>query len=160
MLRRIVDRFAKPRRMKFDKFTENAIRALYLANDEALRLRHDYVGTEHLLLGVLRLEESTAVRVLVGLHIRVADLRQALEKRLIPGATRVVAEQALNTGARKAIESAVDEARRVGLNYIGTEHLLLGVIRDEEGPAAPVLREFGVRLDWVRAEVSRVKPVQ
>ena len=132
------------------------MRALYLANDEAIRLRHDHVATGHLLLGVLRFDHSRAARALVGLGVNPTELRSAIEARLDPGTSRLHVEPQLTPGSRKAIQFAVDEARRLDLQYMGTEHLLLGLIREGEGIAARVLDTLGVEIDRARLEVERL----
>ncbi len=141
---------------RFDKFTERARRVLTLAQEEALRFNHNYIGTEHLLLGLVREGEGVAAKVLGNLGVELNKVRSAVEFIIGRGDRAVMAEIGLTPRAKKVIELAVDEARRLGHHYIGTEHLLLGLVREGEGIAAGVLESLGVSLDKVRAEVTRI----
>ena len=114
---------------RFDKFTARARRALALAQQEALRFKHDAVGPEHQLLGLLREGEGLAVKVLANLGADPTALRTAVEARLTPGAQTVRGEIDLSRDGKKAIALAVEEARGLKHHYIGTEHLLLGLMR-------------------------------
>jgi ATP-dependent Clp protease ATP-binding subunit ClpC len=140
----------------FDKFTERARRVLSLAQEEALRFNHNYIGTEHLLLGLVREGEGVAAKVLANLGVELNKVRSAVEFIIGRGDRTVTGEIGLTPRAKKVIELAVDEARRLGHHYIGTEHLLLGLVREGEGIAAGVLESLGVSLDKVRAEVTRI----
>src|SRR5437867_8511002 len=141
---------------KFAKFTEHARHALTLANEEAARFKHSYIGTEHILLGLLREQEGVAAQVLMSLGIESYKVRSAVEFIIGRGDRMVMGEIGLTPRAKKVIELAVDEARRLNHHYIGTEHLLLGLVREGEGIAAGVLESLGVSLDKVRAQVIHV----
>ena len=141
---------------RFDRFTDRARKVLTLAQDEAQRFNHNYIGTEHLLLGLVREGEGVAAKVLENLNVELAKVRQAVEFIIGRGERPVLGEIGLTPRAKKVIELAIDEARRLGHNYIGTEHLLLGLVREEGGIASGVLESLGVSLDKVRHEVVRV----
>ncbi|MFM8935075.1 MAG: ATP-dependent Clp protease ATP-binding subunit [Candidatus Limnocylindrus sp.] len=141
---------------RFDRFTDRARKVLTLAQDEAQRFNHNYIGTEHLLLGLVREGEGMAAKVLENLNVELAKVRQAVEFIIGRGERPVLGEIGLTPRAKKVIELAIDEARRLGHNYIGTEHLLLGLVREEGGIASGVLESLGVSLDKVRHEVVRV----
>ena len=141
---------------RFDKFTDRARKVLTLAQDEAQRFNHNYIGTEHLLLGLVREGEGVAARVLENMNVELVKVRTAVEFIIGRGDRPVVGEVGLTPRAKRVIELAIDEARRLGHNYIGTEHLLLGLVREGEGIAAGVLESLGVNLDKVRHEVIRV----
>ena len=146
------DRFAG--RDRFDRFTERARQVLSLAQEEAQRFQHNYMGTEHLLLGLIREGEGVGARVLKNMGVDLADVRASVEK-IIKRGDRVVGGGAvgLTPRAKKVMELAVDEARRMEHHYIGTEHLLLGLVREGEGIAARVLENLGINLERVRREV-------
>ena len=139
-------------RDKFDKFTEHARKVLSLAQEEAQRFQHNYIGPEHLLLGLVRESEGTAAKVLTNLDIEPNKVRSAVEFVIGRGDRIVLGEIGLSPRAKRVIELAVDEARRLNHHYIGTEHLLLGLIREGEGITAGVLGSFGVSLDKTRAQ--------
>jgi ATP-dependent Clp protease ATP-binding subunit ClpC len=141
---------------RLDKFTERAKKVLVYAQDEATRFNHNYIGTEHLLLGLLREGDGIAAKVLGNLGVELNKVRSAVEFIIGRGERMVVGDINLTPRAKRVIELAVEEARRLGHNYIGTEHLLLGLIREGEGIAAGVLESLGVNLDKVRAQVVRV----
>ncbi len=141
---------------RFEKFSERARRVLTLAQEEAQRLNHNYIGTEHILLGLIGEEEGVAARVLVNLGISLAKVRSAVEFIIGRGEKASIGEIGLTPRAKRVIELAIDEARHLGHNYIGTEHLLLGLLHEGEGVAAGVLDSFGITLEQVRAEVVRV----
>ena len=141
---------------RFDKFTDRARKVLTLAQDEAQRFNHNYIGTEHLLLGLVREGDGVAARVLENMGVELPKVRTAVEFIIGRGDRPVVGEVGLTPRAKRVIELAIDEARRLGHNYIGTEHLLLGLVREGEGIAAGVLESLGVNLDKVRHEVIRV----
>jgi ATP-dependent Clp protease ATP-binding subunit ClpC len=141
---------------RFDKFTERARTVLTLAEEEARRLRHNYIGTEHLLLGLVREGGGLAARVLTKMDIDLAVVRGKVEAIIGRGkhAKQVASGPiGLTPRAKKVIELAVDEARRLNHHYIGTEHLLLGLIREGEGIGAGVLEDLGIGLQRVRREV-------
>ncbi|MCD6317860.1 ATP-dependent Clp protease ATP-binding subunit [Candidatus Aerophobetes bacterium] len=138
----------------FNRFTERARRAILLAREEAKRLDHDYLGTEHLLLGLIREGEGIAATALQNLGIDLGQVRQEVEKAVGRGGGSLFLGQIPFTPrAKKVLELAVTEARDLGHNYIGTEHLLLGLIREGEGVAAQILNSLGADLDRVREEV-------
>ena len=141
---------------RFDRFTDRARKVLTLAQDEAQRFNHNYIGTEHLLLGLVREGEGVAAKVLENLNVELAKVRQAVEFIIGRGERPVIGEIGLTPRAKKVIELAIDEARRLGHTYIGTEHLLLGLVREEGGIASGVLESLGVSLEKVRHEVVRV----
>src|SRR5439155_20860596 len=115
-------------RNRFDKFTERARKVLSLAQEEAQRFQHNYIGTEHLLLGLVRLNEGVAVEVLHGLGVETSKVRAAVEFIIQRRERIVLSEIGLTPRAKKVIELAVDEARSLNHHYIGTEHILLGLI--------------------------------
>jgi hypothetical protein len=141
---------------RFDKFTDRARKVLTLAQDEARRFNHNYIGTEHLLLGLVREGEGVAARAFENMNVDLAKVRAAVEFIIGRGDRPITGEVGLTPRAKRIIELAIDEARRLGHNYIGTEHLLLGIIREGEGIAAGVLESLGVNLDKARHEVIRV----
>ncbi len=141
---------------RFDKFSEHARRVLTLAQEEAQRFNHSYIGTEHILLGLVREEEGIAAKVLTGMGISLPRIRQAVEYIIGAGERPSVSSSGLTSRAKKIIELAIDEARQMGHSYIGTEHLLLGILREGEGIAARVLQNLDVSQERVRAEISRV----
>ncbi len=141
---------------RFDKFTERARRVLTLAQEEAQRFNHNYIGTEHLLLGLVREGDGVAAKVLANLGVELSKVRSAVEFIIGRGETSVRGEIGLTPRAKKVIELAVDEARRLNHHYIGTEHLLLCLVREGEGIAASVLESLGVNLERVRAETTRI----
>ncbi|MEL7563064.1 ATP-dependent Clp protease ATP-binding subunit [Dehalogenimonas sp. 4OHTPN] len=141
---------------RFDKFSERARRVLTYAQEEAQQLNHNYIGTEHILLGMVREEDGVAARVLINLDVNLAKLRSAVEFVIGRGEKPSAGETGLTSRAKKVIELAIDEARSLGHNYIGTEHLLLGLLREGEGVAAGVLDSFGINVERVRAEIAKV----
>src|SRR4051794_27677542 len=137
-----------------NRFTERAQRVILIAQEEAKRLNHDYVGTEHILLGLIALGEGVAAQVLANLGVDLRRVRTEIEKIVGTGDNvMLLGEIPFTPRAKKVLELAVEEAQNMGHNYVGTEHLLLGLIREEEGVAARVLENLGVRLDVVREEV-------
>jgi len=143
-------------RDRFDKFTERARKVLSLAQEEAQRFNHNYIGTEHLLLGLVREGEGVAAKVLSNLGVELNKVRSAVEFIIGRGDRLVLGEIGLTPRAKKVIELAVDEARRLNHHYIGTEHLLLGLVREGEGIAAGVLESLGVNLEKVRTQTIQV----
>ena len=141
---------------KFDRFTKRARRVLTLAQEEAQRLNHNYIGTEHLLLGLVREENGVAVRVLRDLGVDPKQVRERVERTVGRGQRTMYGKLSLTPRTKRVIELAVDEARRLGHHYIGTEHLLLGLVRAGEGVAVDVLKSLGVGLDKVRSQTARV----
>ncbi len=143
-------------RDRFDKFTERARRVLSLAQEEAQRFQHNYIGTEHLLLGLVREGEGVAAKVLLQLGVELNKIRGTVEFIIGRGDRIVLGQIGLTPRAKKVIELAVDEARRLNHHYIGTEHILLGLLREGEGIAAGVLESLGVRLEQARRETLAV----
>ncbi len=141
---------------RFEKFSERARRVLTSAQEEAQHLNHSYIGTEHILLGLIREEEGVAAKVFNNLGISLSKIRSAVEYIIGRGEKSGTGEIGLTPRAKRVIELAIDEARRLGHNYIGTEHLLLGLLHEGEGVAAGVLQSFGITLEQARAETTRV----
>ena len=141
---------------RFEKFSERARRVLSLAQEEAQRFNHNYIGTEHILLGLVRETEGVAARVLSSLTVDLSKVRSAVEFIIGRGEKPPQGEIGLTPRAKKVVELAVDEARRMTHTYIGTEHLLIGLMREGEGVAAGVLESLGVTLDKVRSETHRI----
>ena len=141
---------------RFEKFSERARRVLTIAQEEARNLNHSYIGTEHILLGLVREEEGVAARVLTNLGIGLGKVRSAVEFIIGRGEKPGSGETGLTPRAKKVIELAIDEARQMGHNYIGTEHLLLGLLREGEGVASSVLDSFGITLERTRQETVHV----
>ncbi len=138
----------------FQRFTERAQRSLVLAQEEARRLQYNFVGTEHLLLGLIREGEGVAAKVLLSMGISLDKVRGEVEKVIGRGSTPAEGEIGLTPRAKKVVlELAAEEARHLGHSYIGTEHILLGLIREGEGVAARVLLNLGADLERVRAQV-------
>jgi ATP-dependent Clp protease ATP-binding subunit ClpC len=139
----------------FNRFTERARKVLVLAKEEARRFSHDYIGTEHILLGLIREGEGVACAVLQNLGIDLDRLRIEIEKLISPGSSAsVLGDVPFTPRAKKTLELAAEEAHNLGHNYIGTEHILLGLIREGEGLASQVLFSLGVDLKRVRDEIS------
>ena len=138
----------------FNRFTERARKVIILAKEEARRFNHDYIGTEHILLGLIREGEGVAAAVLQKLSLSLETLRLEIEKLVQPGpATQVLGDIPFTPRAKKALELSAEEARSLGHNYIGTEHILLGLIREGEGIASQVLLNSGLDLNRVRGEI-------
>ena len=141
----------------FDRFTERARKVIILAKEEARRFNHDYIGTEHILLGLIKEGESVAAAVLQNLGLSLESIRLEIEKLVQFGPSTVVSgDIPFTPKAKKVIELAMDEARRLGHNYIGTEHLLLGLIKEGEGVASHVLMNVGLDLNKVRTEIIKL----
>jgi len=140
----------------FERFTERAKKVLTLAQEEAERSHHSYIGTEHLLLGLLREGDGLAAKVLNNLGVEIGKVRQTIES-VLGRNERIVIQQIIPTSrVKKVIEISFEEARRMGHNYVGTEHLLLGLLIEGEGIAAHVLEDLGASLDKVRSETERM----
>ena len=138
----------------FDRFTDRARKVMGLARQEAQRLNHEYIGTEHILLGLVQEGSGVAANVLKNLDIDLKKIRQEVEKIVKTGPSMVTMGQLPFTPrAKKVLELALEEASNLGHNYIGTEHILLGLIKEQDGKAAKVLQNLGVKLDTVREEV-------
>jgi ATP-dependent Clp protease ATP-binding subunit ClpC len=141
----------------FERFTERAKKVLALAQEEAEKSHHSYVGTEHVLLGLLREGDGTAAKVLSNLGVEIDKVRRTVESLLGRDKRLVVQQQIIPTSrVKKVIEISFEEARRMGHNYVGSEHLLLGLLAEGEGIAAQVLQDLGASLDKVRAEIERL----
>ncbi|SRR6266511_2737930 len=138
----------------FDRFNDRAKRVLALAQDEAIRFNHNYIGTEHLLLGLVREGEGVAAHVLDSLGVELSKLRVSVEHIIGRGQERTApSDITLSPRTKKIIELAIDEARKLGHQHVGTEHLLLGLVREGEGIASNVLASLGVPLEKVRYQV-------
>jgi len=147
-------------RDRFEKFTGRARHVMSLAQAEALLMKHNYIGTEHLLLGLVREGDGVAAEVLRNLNVDLQVVRSKVESIIGRGNKIVEGPVGLTPRAKKVIELAVDEARRMGHHYIGTEHLLLGLVREGDGVAAKVLNDLSVALESVRAETLRILAVR
>ncbi len=158
MLGKILGKHVNPSDVvdRFDRFTRRARHVLTLAQEEAVRFKHNYIGTEHLLLGLLREEKGVAAQVLANLGVEIGQVRQSIESIIGRGERVVLGQVGLTPRAKKVIELAVDEARRLTHQFVGTEHLLLGLLREGEGIAAGVLESAGLSLEQVRTETLRV----
>ena len=140
----------------YDKFTKRAKQVLQYATEEARTLNHSYIGTEHILLGLIREGEGVAARVLEDLGVQLAQTRHSVEFIVGIGEGESRADKELSARAKNVITLAIDEAKRLGHNYIGTEHILLGLIRNGEGVATGVLDMLGVSLEQIKTNVMRV----
>ena len=140
----------------FERFTEKAIKVIMLAQEEARRLGHNFVGTEQILLGLIGEGTGVAAKVLKSMGINLKDARIEVEKIIGRGSGFVAVEIPFTPRAKRVLELSLEEARQLGHNYIGTEHLLLGLIREGEGVAARVLENLGVDLTKVRTQVIRM----
>jgi len=146
-----------------ERFTQRARRVLSLAQEEAERLHHSYIGTEHLLLGLMKEEGGVAGRVLRDLGVEQRRVQEMVERLTGAGKTSSLTKLDLAPGTRRVLELAVDEARRMGHHYISTEHLLLGLVRQNEGVAMDVLKKLGISAEQIRRQTRRVlqeNPVQ
>ena len=142
---------------RFDKFTNGAKQVLVFAQEEAQRLNHPYIGTEHLLLGLVRVEAGHALAVLHELGVEPDQVRRAVGAVIVRGDCTVSWDISLTPRANRAIELTVAEAGRLQQNHIDTEHLLLGLVAEREGMAAGLLTSVGVGLVAVRAAVLRLR---
>jgi ATP-dependent Clp protease ATP-binding subunit ClpC len=137
----------------FKRFTERARQVVVLAQDEARALKHNYIGTEHILLGLLREEEGLAARVLESLDITVEEVRAQVARIVGQGDEVTTGQIPFTPRAKKVLELALREALSLGHNYIGTEHILLGLVRENEGVAARILLDFDADAETVRNEL-------
>src|SRR5215207_2064200 len=138
----------------YERFTDRARKVMQLANQEAQRFNHEYIGTEHVLLGLVKEGSGVAANVLKNLDIDLRKIRAEVEKLVQTGPDMVTMGKLPQTPrAKKVIEYAIEEARNLNHNYVGTEHLLLGLLREQEGVAAQVLMNLGLKLEDVREEV-------
>src|SRR5438046_855556 len=140
-------------------FTDRVRKVLQMAREEAARLHHEYVGTEHILLGLIREGEGVAAAVLTNLNVDLEEIQQKIEETVKKGKAAAAAGPDLpyTSRAKKVLELAMSEARELNHSYVGTEHLLLGLLREEKGIAAQVLTDAGVNLEQARAETLRLR---
>ena len=140
----------------FERFTDRARRVVVLAQEEARKLEHDYIGTEHLLLALIREGDGVAAKALRALDVDLDTLRREVEALVGRGQQPSPGHIPFTPRAKKVLELALRESVQLGHDYIGTEHLLLGLLREGEGPAAQVLQQRGIELNTVRQEVIRL----
>jgi len=140
----------------FERFTERARQVVVLAQEEARTLKHNYIGTEHILLGLLREEEGLAARVLESLDITTERVRAQVVRIVGSGEEVTSGQIPFTPRAKKVLELALREALSLGHNYIGTEHILLGLVRENEGVAARILLDFDADSEKIRNEVIRM----
>jgi ATP-dependent Clp protease ATP-binding subunit ClpC len=140
----------------FGRFTERARQVVVLAQDEARALKHNYIGTEHILLGLLREEEGLAARVLESLDITVEEVRAQVARIVGQGDEVTSGQIPFMPRAKRVLELALREAVSLGHNYIGTEHILLGLVRENEGVAARILLDFDADAEKIRNEIIRM----
>ena len=142
----------------YNRFTERARRVLALAKEEARRLGHDFVGTEHIVLGILREGSGVAVTVLKRLNLHADSIKEATEEIVGKGPSVLnFGDISFTPKARRILELAMEEARNLGHNYVGTEHLLLGVLREKEGIGAQILADLGITIEKAREEIVRIQ---
>jgi ATP-dependent Clp protease ATP-binding subunit ClpC len=139
----------------FERFTERARRVIILAGDEARALNHNYIGTEHLLLGLLREGEGLAARVLEGLGVTIGEARAQVVRIVGQGDERVTGQIPFSPRAKKVLELSLRSSLDLGHDYIGTEHILLGLVREGEGAGARILLDFDADVEKVRTELIR-----
>ena len=138
----------------YERFTDRARKVMQLANQEAQRFNHEYIGTEHILLGLVKEGSGVAANVLKNLEVDLRKIRLEVEKLVQSGPEMVTVGKLPQTPrAKKVIEYSMEEARNLNHNYVGTEHILLGLLREQEGVAAQVLMNLGLKLEDVREEV-------
>jgi ATP-dependent Clp protease ATP-binding subunit ClpC len=140
----------------FERFTDRARRVVVLAQEEARMLNHNYIGTEHILLGLARERDGVAAKALDGLNIRLDAVRREVEEIIGQGQAAPTGHIPFTPRAKKVLELSLREALQLGHNYIGTEHILLGLIREGEGVAAQVLQKLGADLNRVRQTVIQI----
>jgi ATP-dependent Clp protease ATP-binding subunit ClpC len=140
----------------FERFTERARKVVVLAQDEARHFNHNYIGTEHLLLGLLREDEGVAAQALSSLNVALDEVREQVESIVGYGEEGTGAQAPFTPRSKKVLELALREALQLGHNYIGTEHILLGLVRESEGVAARVLSNLDVDPDKVRRKIVRM----
>src|SRR5687768_5570090 len=138
----------------YERFTDRARKVMQLANQEAQRFNHEYIGTEHILLGLVKEGSGVAANVLKNLDVDLRKIRLEVEKLVQSGPEMVTMGKLPQTPrAKKVIEYSMEEARNLNHNYVGTEHILLGLLREQEGVAAQVLMNLGLKIEEVREEV-------
>ncbi|MDO8734453.1 MAG: Clp protease N-terminal domain-containing protein, partial [Elusimicrobiota bacterium] len=141
----------------YNRFTERAQRAIRLAQEEAKRLNHDSITPEHILLGLLDLDDGVAATIISNLSVHTARIKIEIEKALPVGDNLLqYGELPLTPKARKVLEYAIEEAQKMAHSYVGTEHILLGLIKEGESVAAAVLQNLGLSLDTIRLEVEKL----
>src|SRR5881398_3485711 len=140
----------------FERFTDRARRVVVLAQEEARMLNHNYIGTEHILLGLIHEGEGVAAKALESLNISLEAVRQQVEEIIGQGQAAPTGHIPFTPRAKKVLELSLREALQLGHNYIGTEHILLGLIREGEGVAAQVLQKLGADLNRVRQQVIQL----
>jgi ATP-dependent Clp protease ATP-binding subunit ClpA len=140
----------------FERFTERARQVVVLAQDEARSLKHNYIGTEHLLLGLLREEEGIAARLLESMHITLDEVRAQVAEIIGVGQEVESGQIPFTPRAKKVLELSLREAQSMRHNYIGTEHILLGLARTNEGVAVQILRDFQADAETIRNEIIRM----
>ena len=140
----------------FERFTERARQVVVFAQDEARAFDHNYIGTEHILLGLLREEEGLAARVLESLEITVGEVRDAVARTVGEGEGLTSGQIPFTPRAKEVLELSLSEALSLGDQHVGTEHVLLGLVRENSGVAARILLDFGADADTVRNEVIRM----
>ena len=141
----------------WQRFTERARRVVFFAQEEAGRLGENYVSTEHILLGLVRENDCVAARILDNMGVSTSRIRSEIERQVMRSEGRIGQDMQLTPRAKQVIDLAYDEAKQLNNNYIGTEHLLLGAIREGEGLAGRVLAKLGVELERVREEVQKLQ---
>jgi ATP-dependent Clp protease ATP-binding subunit ClpC len=141
--------------VRWTKFNDDARKVLTLSQDEAQRFGHNYIATEHLLLGLIGVERGAGAKVLRGMGAEPGAVREAVELAIANDDRPAVGEVGLSPGAKQVIELSIEESRRLGHDYLGTEHLLLGLVAEGHGIAAVVLESMGIGLDGVREAVER-----
>jgi ClpA/ClpB-like protein len=144
------------RRAMFERFTDRARRVVVLAQDEARRLNHNYIGTEHILLGLIHEDEGVAARALQSLGVNLEAVRQQVEEIIGRGQQALSGHIPFTPRAKKVLELSLRESLQLGHNYIGTEHILLGLIREGDGVAAQVLARLGADMNRVREQVIQL----
>ena len=140
----------------FERFTDEARQVVVLAQDEARALRHNYIGTEHILLGLLREEEGLAARLLESLSVTAQDVRAQVARIVGQGDEVTTGQIPFTPRAKKVLELALREALSLGHGYIGTEHILIALVRENEGVAVQILRDFDADAEKIRNEVIRL----
>ena len=139
----------------FKKYTEKAKRVIMIAQEEAINLSHDYIGTEHILIGLIKEEEGVASQVLQQLGLNVAKVAEVIERLVGKGEYKQVGEITFTPRAKKILELASQEASQLKNNYIDTEHILLGLLKERSGVAVKILADLGINLDNVYSEVMK-----
>src|SRR5438093_10003753 len=140
----------------FERFTDRARRVLVLAQEEARLLNHNFIGTEHILLGLIHEGEGVAAKALESLGISLEAVREKVKETIGPAGAATTGSPPFTPRAKKVLELSLREALQLGHNYIGTEHMLLGLVREGEGVAAPVLQNLGADLSRVRQQVIQL----